>query len=191
MPVTPPVTPYGSAKCTDWNHFAQQNNVRMQSVLEGVGTVTQRDGRAFQVNLEAVTKWYQDTLLPCGRAITVKRRLRRAPIECTPAYGKRGTRIAAYTHNSPYIDLADVELVYSRGRVYGDGARKVDSNLDSGLLEPLLSDCELSFTRAYRGRSSNKRKRKGDGLHNLRNLRRKGLLGAGTLSGSASTLLIL
>ena len=44
LPLTQPVTLYGSAKPTESNHFAQQNNVRMQSVLEGVGTVTQRDG---------------------------------------------------------------------------------------------------------------------------------------------------
>ena len=40
LPVTQPITPYGSAKFIESNHFAQQNNVRMQSVPEGVGTVT-------------------------------------------------------------------------------------------------------------------------------------------------------
>ena len=55
LPVTKLFTPYGRAKFTVSNHFAQQNNVQMQSVLEGTGTVTQRDGRAFQVNLEATT----------------------------------------------------------------------------------------------------------------------------------------
>ena len=144
FPVAQPVTPYGSAKFTESNHFAQQNNVRMQSVLEGVGTVTQRDGRAFQVNLEAVTcscKRYRDTLLPCGHEITVMHRLRRGPIEYIPTYAKRETWITAYTHNFPSIDLADVELVNSRGRVLGDGAGN-DSDSDSGLLEPPLSDCE-------------------------------------------------
>ena len=170
LPVTQPVTPYGSAKFTESNHFAQQNNVRMQSVLEGVGTVTQRDGQAFQVNLEAATcscKRYQDTLFPCRHEITVMHRLRRAPIEYIPTYAKRETWITAYTHKFPSINLADVELVYSRGRVLGDGAGD-GSDSDSGLSEPPLSDCEPPLTRATRGRPSNKRKRKGDGPRNLR-----------------------
>ena len=82
-----------SAKFTESNNFAQQNNVRTQSVLEGVGTVTQRDGQAFQVNLEAATcscKRYQDTLFPCDHAITVMHRLRRAPTEYIPAYAYAG-----------------------------------------------------------------------------------------------------
>ena len=154
----------------------------MQSVLEDDGTVVQRDGRAFQVNLEAATcscKRYQDTLFPCGHAITVMHRLRRAPIEYIPAYAKRETWITAYTHNFLSIDLADVKLVYSSGRVLGDGAGN-DSDSDSGLSEPPLSDCEPPLTRAPRGRPSNKKKRNGDGPRNLRNLRRR-LVEAGAL----------
>ena len=97
----------------------------MQLVLESVGTVTQRDRRAFQVNLEAAAcsgKRYQDTLFPCGHAITVMHRVRRAPIKCIPAYAKRETWIVACTHNFPSIDLVDIELVYLRGRVLGDRA---------------------------------------------------------------------
>ena len=52
-------------------------------------------------------------------------RPQRAPIQYIPAYAKRETWITAYTHNFPSIDLADVELVYSRGRVLGDGLAKI------------------------------------------------------------------
>jgi hypothetical protein len=90
----------------------------------------------------------------------------------------RETWIAAYTHNFPSIDLADAELVYSRGMALG--AENDDSDFDSGLSEPPLSDCEPPLTRAPRGRPSNKRKRKGDGPRNLRNLRRR-LVEAGAL----------
>ena len=59
-------------------------------------------------------------------------------------------------------------MVYSRGRVLGDGAGNDDSDSDSGLSEPPLSDREPLLTRAPRGCPSNKRKRKGDGTRNLR-----------------------
>ena len=82
------------------------------------------------------------------------------------------TWIAAYTHNFPSIDLADVELVHLGGMVLGDEAVNDNSNSDSDLSEPPLSECELPPTRAPIGRPSNKRERKGDG-RSLRNLRRR------------------
>ena len=82
------------------------------------------------------------------------------------------TWIPAYTHNSPSIDLADVELVHLRERVLGDEAGNDNSDSDSDLSEPPWSDCEPPLTRAPSGHPSNKRKRKGDG-HSLRNLRRR------------------
>ena len=100
-------------------------------------------------------------------------RLQRAPIQYIPAYAKRETWVTAYTHNFTSIDLADGELVYSRGRVLGDGAGNDGSDSDSGLSEPPLSDCEPPLTRAPRGRPSNKKKRNVDGPRNLRNLRRR------------------
>ena len=63
-------------------------------------------------------------------------RLQRAPIEYTPAYARRETWIAAYTHNFPSIDLADVELVHFRGRVLGDEGANNNSDSDSDLSEP-------------------------------------------------------
>ena len=129
--------------------------------------------KSLQVNLEAATcpcKRYQDTLFPCGHAITVMRRLRRAPIEYIPAYANQETWITAYTHNHPPIDLAAVELAYSRGRVLGvrEEADNSDSDSDSGLSEPPLSDCEPPLTRAPRRRPGNKTKRNGDETRNLR-----------------------
>ena len=112
------------------------------------------------------------TPFPCGHAITAMHRLQRARIEYTPAYAKRETWIAAYTHNFPSIDLADVELVHLRGRVLGDEGANNNSDSDSDLSELPLTDCEPLLTRAPRGRPSNKRKKKGDGC-SLRNFRRR------------------
>ena len=75
------------------------------------------------------------------------------------------------THSFPFIDLADVELAYSRGGVLEDGVGN-DPDSDSGLPEPPLSDCEPPLSRAPSGRPSNK-KGNGDGPRNLRNLRRR------------------
>ena len=164
----------------------------MQFVLESVGLVPQRDKRALQGNLEPAAfscKWYQDTLFPCGHAITVMHRLRRAPIECIPAYAKPETWIATCTQNFLSIVLADIGLVFSRGRVLGDGAGNDDSDSDSGLSELPLSDFEPPLTRTPRERP-NKRNKRGDGLRNLRSR----LADAGALPDipdSASTLLIL
>ena len=120
---------------TESNHFAQQNNARLQSVAR-VGTVTQRDRRTSQANLETATcscKRHQDTLFHCSHAITVMCRLQRAPIDYTPAYARRETWIAADTHKFTSIDLADVELVYLRGRVVGDKADNDNHDSASGL----------------------------------------------------------
>ena len=106
-------------------------------------------GELFQTNLEAATcscKRYQDTLSSCGHAIIVIRRLQRAPIEYIPVYAKQATWIASYTHNFPSIDLSDVELVYSRGRVFGGEAGNEDSDPYSGSSEPRVTGLAASRT---------------------------------------------
>jgi len=149
----------------------------MQSILHGIGIVTQQhDQRIFHVNLETATcscKRYQDTRFPSGHAITTIHRIRRAPIDYIPSYAKRGTWNSTYAHNFPPIDLAEVELMYSRGRLLGNENSNSDNSDSSGLSEPPLDDCEPPLTRVPRGRPSNKRKRKGDGPHNIRNFRRR------------------
>ena len=109
---------------------------------------------------------------------TVMHRLRRAPIEYIPAYAARETWIAAYTHNFSSIGLADVALVYSRGR--GLGAENNSSDSYSGLSDPPLSHDEPPLTRGPRERPSDKMERNGNGTRNLRNLR-KWLVGAQAL----------
>jgi len=170
-------TPYCTVKCTESNHYSQQNTIRMKSILHGIGIVThQHDQHTFHVNLDTATcscKRYQDTLVPCGHAITTIHRIRRAPIEYVPSYAKRGTLIRTYTQNFPPKDPAEVELVYLRGRLLGKENSNCNDSDSSGLSEPLLDDCESPLTRVPRGRRSNKRKRKGDGPPNIRNLRRR------------------
>jgi hypothetical protein len=93
-------------------------------------------------------------------------------MEYVPSYAKRGTWIHTYAQNFPPIDPAELELVYSRGRLLGKENSNSNDSDSSGVSEPLLDDCESPLTRVPRGRRSNKRKRKGDGPPNIRNLRR-------------------
>jgi hypothetical protein len=53
---TQPFTPYCTGKFTESNHYSQQNTIRMQSILLGIGIVTQqRDQHTFHVNLDTAT----------------------------------------------------------------------------------------------------------------------------------------
>jgi hypothetical protein len=83
-----PLTPWGLSRFQKGDFSAGRNDVWIEEIARGTGTVTQRDGSRFQVDLEARTcscKRFQDTDIPCGYAISVIYTCGRAPAEYFPA----------------------------------------------------------------------------------------------------------
>jgi hypothetical protein len=160
-----PLTPWGRARFQEGALYSEQNDVWMESVEQGLGTVGQRDGRRFQVNLEARTcgcKRFQDTDIPCGHAITVIHACQQAPADYLPEYIRCESWVATYQgRNIPQVDLDEVKRVHRLGRMLGDDSDDSDSD-SSGLSEPPLDECTPPLTRAPRGRPAKKRKRRGD-----------------------------
>jgi hypothetical protein len=156
---TRPLTPWGRARFEEGNFYARQNNVLMHSIPRGIGTVTQRDGSRFQVDLEERTcscKRFQDTDIPCGHALTVIYACDRAPADYFPEYIKAQSWVATYSGaNIPLVDMEHVKDVHQQGRVLVADEEESDSDDD-------LENCEPPQTRAPRGRPTKKRKRKGD-----------------------------
>jgi hypothetical protein len=102
----------------------------IEEIARGTGTVNQRDGSRFQVDLEARTcscKRFQDTDIPCGHAISVIYTCGRAPAAYFPAYIKTESWVATYQGNNiPRFDMDEVKRVHREGRMLG-----ADSDSDS------------------------------------------------------------